>query len=125
MVSVASTPYPYLYEDRNDFINKFNEMLDATEQYDTTEIAKSMLWDERISKWFNNWDGVFDLKEMQETESLLKIKDYIHQKKFVTKKDILEYMGWGVRIKWSGYRNTLRKYSEIKFTKNGYEWIGN
>ena len=84
-----------------------------------------MLWDERISKWFNNWDGVFDLKEMQETESLLKIKDYIQQKKFVTKKDILEYMGWGVRIKWSGYRNTLRTYPEIKFTKNGYEWIGN
>jgi hypothetical protein len=124
MVSVASTPYPYLYEDRNDFINKFNEMLDATEQYDTTEIAKSMLWEERISKWFNNWDGVFDLKEMQETESLLKIKDYIRQQKFVTKKDILEYMGWGVRIKWSGYRNTLRKYPEIKFTKNGYEWVG-
>ena len=33
-------------------------------------------------------------------------------------------MGWGVRIKWNTYRNALREVPEIKFTKNGYEWIG-
>jgi len=36
----------------------------------------------------------------------------------------LDYLGWGVRIKFSPYRNALRKYKEIKFTKYGYEWIG-
>ena len=52
------------------------------------------------------------------------IKDFIKDKGFVTKKNILDYLGWGVRIKFSPYRNALRKYKEIKFTKYGYEWIG-
>ena len=47
---------------------------------------------------------------------------FIKNKGFVTKKQITDYLGWGVRIKFSGYRNALRKYDEIKFTKNGYEW---
>jgi hypothetical protein len=124
MVSVASTPYPYLYDGRADFIKRFNEMLDNPIEYDTTEIAKNMVWDERIAKWFGGWDSVFELKTMQETESLLKIKDFIKDKKVTNKFDILEYMGWGVRVKWSGYRNALREMPEIKFTKNGYEWVG-
>jgi hypothetical protein len=73
----------------------------------------------------SGWDSVFELKTMQETESLLKIKDFIKDKKVTNKFDILEYMGWGVRVKWSGYRNALREMPEIKFTKGGYEWIGN
>ena len=60
---------------------------------------------------------------MNETESLLKIRDFIKSKSFVTKFDILEHMGWGVRIKYSGYRNALRNMDNIRFTKNGYEWI--
>ena len=125
MVSVASTPYPYLYDGRADFIKRFNEMLDNPIEYDTTEIAKNMVWNERIAKWFGGWDSVFELKTMQETESLLKIKQFIKDKNVTNKFDILEYMGWGVRVKWSGYRNALRQMPEIKFTKNGYEWIGN
>ena len=42
------------------------------------------------------------------SESYNKIVDFIHKKKSVTKKEILDYLGWGVRIKWSGYRNRLR-----------------
>ena len=53
-----------------------------------------------------------------------RIKQFIKDKGFVTKKNILDYLGWGVRIKFSPYRNALRKYKEIKFTKYGYEWIG-
>ena len=64
-----------------------------------------------------------ELKGMNETESLLKIRDFIKSKSFVTKFDILEYMGWGVRIKFTGYRNALRNMDNIRFTKNGYEWI--
>jgi hypothetical protein len=124
MVSVATDPYPYLYDGREDFIKRFNEMLDNPITYDTTELAKNMVWNERIAKWFNSWENVFDLKVMSDTESLGKIKEHIKTKGFVTKEDILKYMGWGVRIKWNTYRNALREVPEIKFTKNGYEWIG-
>ena len=122
MTSVVKDPYPFLYDDRKDFKNKFNAMLDNPIDYDTTTLAKNMLWEERISKWFNNWNNVFDLSDMNETKALLRIKDFIEDKGFVTKRQITDYLGWGVRIKWSGYRNALRKYPEIKFTKNGYEW---
>ena len=124
MTSVAKNPYPYLYDDRNDFIKKFNEMLDNPITYDTSDLADNMIWEERISNWFGGWKEVFDLESVSETESVLKIKDFIKDKGFVTKKNILDYLGWGVRIKFSPYRNALRKYKEIKFTKYGYEWIG-
>ena len=83
------------------FIDKFNEMLDNPIDYDTSELAKNMKWQERIEKWFDGWKNVFELKGMNETESLLKIRDFIKSKSFVTKFDILEYMGWGVRIKFT------------------------
>ena len=121
---MVSNDYPYLYDNRNEFISKFNEMLDETKQYDTTQIAKDMLWDARIDKWFNNWDTIFEPERiMAEVDGLIKIKQFIKQSKFATKKDILEYMNWGVKIKWTPYRNGLRLCTNIKFTKNGYEWI--
>ena len=55
------------------------------------------------------------------SESYKKILDYIHKKKSVSKKEILEHMGWGVRISFSSYRNKLRNEPTIKLTKNRYE----
>ena len=65
--------------------------------------------------------GLPTLKE--DTDSYNKIIDFIHKKKSVTKKQILEHLGWGVRISFSGYRNRLRTNPTIKFTKNRYEVI--
>ena len=55
------------------------------------------------------------------SESYNKIVDLIHKKKSVTKKEILDFLGWGVRISFSGYRNRLRNEPTIRFTKNRYE----
>ena len=57
----------------------------------------------------------------EDTESYNKIVDFIHKKKSVTKKEILDYLGWGVRISFSPYRNKLRTEDTIRFTKNRYE----
>jgi hypothetical protein len=125
MVSISSIPYPYLYNGRDDFIKKFNEMLDNPIEYDTTELAKNMLWEARISKWFNSWANVFDLKQMKnDTDGLTRIKEFIKLNGYCTKNDILKHLNWGVRVKWSLYRNSLRECPNIRFTKNGYEWIG-
>ena len=38
-----------------------------------------------------------------------------------SKNDILDFLEWGVRISFSGYRNRLRNEQTIKFTKDRYE----
>jgi len=80
-------------------------------------------WSNAINQ-FNNMinetiDGLPMLKE--DTDSYNKVVDFIHKKKSVTKKEILDYLGWGVRISFSGYRNRLRTNPTIRFTKNRYE----
>ena len=80
-------------------------------------------WSERVLKWFDNWKHIEDLKPMSDTESYKRILNFIHTKKSVSKKDILEHLNWGVRISFSEYRNRLRLEDTIKFTKNRYEVI--
>ena len=72
-------------------------------------------------KWFDGWSQIEDLKPMSDTESYKRILDFIHKKKSVSKKDILEHLNWGVRISFSEYRNRLRQEPTIKFTKDRYE----
>ena len=56
-----------------------------------------------------------------DTDTYKKVVDFIHKKGSVSKADILNFLNWGVRISFSGYRNRLRKESTIKFTKDRYE----
>ena len=81
-------------------------------------------WASRVPQWFDNWKFLeadsFDMIG-DKSESYDKIVDFIHKKKSVTKKEILDYLGWGVRISFSPYRNRLRTESTIRFTKNRYE----
>ena len=65
-----------------------------------------------------------NLRSVKKTDSYDKIVKFIKDKKSVTKNDILEHMGgWGVRVKFSSYRNRLRNEKDIKLTKNRYEVI--
>jgi len=118
------------YKDESQFNTMINQILDGENIRET--FSKKSLERFEESKWenainqFNDMinetiDGLPTLKE--NTDSYNKVVDFIHKKKSVTKKEILEYLGWGVRISFSGYRNRLRKESTIKFTKNRYEVI--
>ena len=86
--------------------------------------TKDFPWADRIPNWFGDWsflkEDSFDIMG-DKSESYHKIVDFIHKKKSVTKKEILDYLGWGVRISFSPYRNRLRTEPTIKFTKNRYE----
>ncbi len=116
------------YEDGKQFLEKLNTILDN--QNVREEYSKKSLKRFEESKWsnaihqFNDMinnaiDNLVVLKE--DTESYKKIVDFIHKKKSVTKKEILDYLGWGVRISFSSYLNRLRNEPTIKFTKNRYE----
>jgi glycosyltransferase involved in cell wall biosynthesis len=91
------------------------------------ERYKSSTWDIAI-KPFNDmlqetFNSLLILKEP--TDSYQQIVKFIKKNRSVTKADILDKMGWGVRIAFSSYRNRLRKEEGVVFTKNRYEYISN
>ena len=118
------------YEDGEDLLVKINNLLDIKDLRDewSTESLKRFemgKWKNSI-KQFNNMldETISNLPTIKEdTDSYKKIVDFVQKRKSVNKKDILEELGWGVRISFSSYRNKLRKNSNIKFTKDRYEVI--
>ena len=116
------------YANEKAFMSKLESLLDNDDTHRTySNLALKRFeqgkWEKAIHQ-FNDMinetiDGLPKLKE--DTDSYNKVVDFIHKKKTVTKKQILEYLGWGVRISFSGYRNRLRNEPTIKFTKNRYE----
>ena len=121
--------YPLLYEGRDGFLQKLNGALDDDGSVDKAKTylktkIQEFPWANRVPQWFNGWDFLtpnsFDMIG-EKSESYPKILDFIHKKKSVTKKEILDYLGWGVRISFSPYRNRLRTEPTIRFTKNRYE----
>jgi len=121
--------YPLLYEGRDGFLHKLNGALDDDGSVDKAKTylktkIQEFPWANRVPQWFGGWNFLTpDLFDMigEKSESYPKIVDFIHKKKSVTKKEILDYLGWGVRISFSPYRNRLRTEPTIKFTKNRYE----
>jgi hypothetical protein len=121
--------YPLLYEGRDGFLHKLNGALDDDGSVDKAKTylktkIQEFPWANRVPQWFGGWNFLtpdsFDMIG-EKSESYPKIVDFIHKKKSVTKKEILDYLGWGVRISFSPYRNRLRTEPTIKFTKNRYE----
>jgi hypothetical protein len=89
------------------------------------ERFKESTWDKKIIPINKMLQTAFDnLPKMSEkTDSYKEIVKFIKKNKSVTKNDILEYLGWGVRIAWSPYRNLLREEKNIVFLKNRYEYV--
>jgi len=122
--------YPLLYKSNNakSFKDTIENMLDNSYMRDEANLylepkLEGFRWSERVNKWFDGWKHFDDLKVMSDTDSYKKIVEHIHRKKSVSKKELLEHMGWGVRISFSEYRNRLRLENTIRFTKNRYEVI--
>ena len=120
--------YPLLYNGVNGFKSTIEGMLDNPYLRKTANAylapkLEGFKWSERVLKWFDGWKHFDDLKVMSDTDSYKRIIDFVHRKKSVSKKDILEHLNWGVRISFSEYRNRLRLEDTIRFTKNRYEVI--
>jgi len=125
---MVGNEYPLLYKGKDEFLSKVNGALDGdgnvkkAKTYLKTK-TKDFPWADRIPNWFDGWsflnEDSFDIMG-DKSESYHKIVDFIHKKKSVTKKEILDFLGWGVRISFSPYRNRLRTEPTIKLTNYGY-----
>jgi len=141
----VGTPYLYLnedyyyqyagdagiyFKDDKEFMKQINTILDDKDyrkkySYKSKEIAKQNTWHIIIKQY--NKHFILAEKELStlrdKTDSYKKIVKYIQNKKSVSKNDILDYLNWGIRISFNGYRNLLRKEDTIKFTNKRYEVI--
>jgi hypothetical protein len=89
----------------------------------SVERYENGVWNKAIRPYNEMFDSVLkNLGVVGESGSYTQIFDFIKKNKSVTKKDILEYMNWGVRISFSTYRNRLRNEQNIVLTKNRYEY---
>ena len=112
----------------NEFMNKMNKILDdesyrKTYSIKSKKIGKKNSWKEVIKLYNEHFIMAEQKFEMvkETAEGYKKIVDYIHKKKSVSKREIMEYLGWGKGIPFHIYRNRLRNEPTIKLTKNRYE----
>jgi len=119
------------FADDDSFLSSCRTLLDNAHvrlEYSnrSEERFRESTWEKKIIPINEMLQSAFDnLPKMSEkTDSYKEIVKYIKKNKSVTKHDILEHLGWGVRIAWSPYRNLLREEKNIVFLKNRYEYIG-
>jgi glycosyltransferase involved in cell wall biosynthesis len=116
------------YRNDNDFNQCINKLLDDKNLRDEWSNKSLQRFEE--GKWenaikpFNDMinETIDDLPTLKsDTDTYKKVVDFIHRKGSVSKADILNFLNWGVRISFSGYRNRIRNEKTIKFTKDRYE----
>ena len=117
-----------LYYKEKDFVSIVNTMLNderARNIWSNKALKRfeQGKWENTINQFNNMFNEVIDnlptLKS--DTDTYKKVVNFIHKKSSVSKADILNFLNWGVRISFSGYRNRLRNEPTIKFTKDRYE----
>ena len=90
-------------------------------------IRKKLVFKKEIEKMSEYIDEL--LKKLPIVKKSEKIKDMIKETKRkggITKKDFIEYLGWGVGIKWTPYRRALLTNPKIYDTMSKdpvYKWI--
>ncbi len=112
----------------DEFMNEVNKILDD-ENYrklyseKSKKLGEQNSWPEVIKQYNEHFVKAEKKLKMvkKDTEGYQRILGYIHKVGSVTKKHLLEYMGWGRGIPFNIYRNRLRKEPTIKLTKYGYE----
>jgi len=117
------------YKDSDEFLELINKTLDD-KNFRNEHSEKSLQrfedskWDNQIVKINDMFQTTIDnLHQSKETDSYKQILKFIRDKKSVTKRDITDELGWGIRVAFNSYRNRLRNEKDIRLTKNRYEVI--
>ena len=77
-------------------------------------IQTSLIYKDKIVE-MNNYmnDLLSSQKVMGESDKLKEIIEFIKKSKSVTKKEIMDFVGWGRGIKWTPYRRALMNHPNI------------
>jgi len=114
------------YKTDDDFLKLVNRFLDEPDLQNMMSMESKNRFEEL--KWSVKIKDFNDMIELaisklpilkQPTESYNKIKQIIDRTKGIPKKKLLKELNWGIRIKWSCYRNLLREKG-YKISKDYY-----
>ena len=124
---MVGVDYPLFFNDNKQFLMKLESALDnqnfRKDHGDTlSTIAKNLTWESTVSKWFGEWD-IFEFDKLtKDTPRYTDILELIKTKGTVSKETLMDFLGWGVNISMSPYRNRLRDEVGITFLKNSYQY---
>lgn len=115
------------FKDDSEFLGKVDRLLVDVKMIknysaESKRRFENNTWDKSIETFNRLIDSTIDRFSIsKETDAYKKMVQYIRHEGSVSKRDIMEHMGWGVRIGLTSYRNRLRLESDIKLTKGRYE----
>ena len=115
------------FDNDHDATMLLNTYLDDP-QYRNEEAEKALSWIEdnlvyknEVNKMSSYMDELLlKQKVMGDSNKLNEIIDFIRQGQCVTKKDIMNFVGWGRGIKWTPYRRALMSHPNIFDTMDEY-----
>ena len=77
-------------------------------------IQTSLIYKDKIVEMNNYMDNLLSCqKVMGESDKLKEIIEFIKRYKSVTKKEMMNFVGWGRGIKWTPYRRALMNHPNI------------
>tara|TARA_B100001248_G_scaffold260981_1_gene250760 strand:- start:114 stop:1448 length:1335 start_codon:yes stop_codon:yes gene_type:complete len=80
-----------------------------------SHIKHNLIYKNEISKMSTMIDTLLSQQKiMKDTDKLNEIVDFIRKRKSVTKKEVIDFVGWGRGIKWTPYRRALMQHRNIK-----------
>ena len=93
-----------------DDLNYRNEQANKSLNY----ISSSLVYKDEVVKMSDYIDDLLSRqKVMGQTKKFDEILEYIKKSKSVSKKDMMDFVGWGRGIKWSPYRRALMNHPNV------------
>ena len=80
-----------------------------------SHIRNNLIYKNEILKMSTMIDTLLSQQKiMKDTDKLNEILNFIRKRKSVTKKEVIDFVGWGRGIKWTPYRRALMQHRNIK-----------